>query len=94
MDAQMHAAGTSRLFRRFLRVHRMVLADTRPGPIAVVPNMRGRWLHLNQHAMEAERHGRIVRRVDPMPWASCGCLQNDAGAHRVGCPDFPEGVRP
>ena len=23
----------------------------------------------------------------------CGCLINDAGAHRVGCPDHPEGVR-
>lgn len=24
---------------------------------------------------------------------TCGCLCNDAGAHRVGCPDHPEGVR-
>jgi hypothetical protein len=23
----------------------------------------------------------------------CGCLRNDAGAHRAGCPDHPEGVR-
>ncbi len=23
----------------------------------------------------------------------CGCLINSAGAHRVGCPDYPEGVR-
>lgn len=23
----------------------------------------------------------------------CGCLVNDGGAHRVGCPDHPEGVR-
>jgi hypothetical protein len=23
----------------------------------------------------------------------CGCLVNDAGAHRVGCPEHPEGVR-
>lgn len=23
----------------------------------------------------------------------CGCLRNDGGAHRVGCPDHPEGVR-
>jgi len=23
----------------------------------------------------------------------CGCLDNEAGAHRVGCPDHPEGVR-
>lgn len=23
----------------------------------------------------------------------CGCLRNAAGAHRVGCPDHPEGVR-
>lgn len=39
MDALMHAAGTSRLFRRFLRVHRKRLTYTRPGPIAVVPNV-------------------------------------------------------
>lgn len=25
-------------------------------------------------------------------WA-CGCLVNDGDAHRVGCPDHPEGVR-
>jgi hypothetical protein len=24
----------------------------------------------------------------------CGCLKNEAGAHRVGCPDHPQGVRP
>jgi hypothetical protein len=24
----------------------------------------------------------------------CGCLDNSAGAHRVGCPEHPEGVRP
>lgn len=23
----------------------------------------------------------------------CGCLVNDAGDHRVGCPEYPEGVR-
>lgn len=23
----------------------------------------------------------------------CGCLVNDGGSHRVGCPDHPEGVR-
>lgn len=23
----------------------------------------------------------------------CGCLPNDAGAHRVGCPDYPGGIR-
>lgn len=22
----------------------------------------------------------------------CGCLKNDAGAHRAGCPDHPEGA--
>ena len=26
-------------------------------------------------------------------YESCGCLTNKAGAHRVGCPDYPEGVR-
>jgi hypothetical protein len=36
---------------------------------------------------------------DPPPqWSPshllpCGCLDNEAGAHRVGCPDHPEGVR-
>ena len=33
--------------------------------------------------------------TDPAPahlWP-CGCLRNDAGAHRVGCPDYPEGRR-
>lgn len=39
MDALMHAAGTSRLFRRFLVVYRERLAVTRPGPIAVAPNV-------------------------------------------------------
>jgi hypothetical protein len=24
---------------------------------------------------------------------ACGCLRNSADAHRVGCPDHPEGVR-
>lgn len=24
---------------------------------------------------------------------ACGCLKNEAGAHRVRCPVFPEGVR-
>jgi hypothetical protein len=24
----------------------------------------------------------------------CGCLINNAGAHRVDCPEHPEGVRP
>lgn len=23
----------------------------------------------------------------------CGCLKNEGGAHRVGCPDHPEGVK-
>jgi len=23
----------------------------------------------------------------------CGCLINDAGAHRVGCPEYPQGRR-
>lgn len=23
----------------------------------------------------------------------CGCLRNQGGAHRVGCPVYPEGVR-
>jgi hypothetical protein len=29
----------------------------------------------------------------PFPLWACGCLQNEGGAHRVGCPDHPEGVR-
>jgi hypothetical protein len=32
-------------------------------------------------------------RVIPAHLWPCGCLINDAGAHRVGCPDHPEGVR-
>lgn len=23
----------------------------------------------------------------------CGCLRNDGDAHRVGCPEYPEGKR-
>jgi hypothetical protein len=30
-----------------------------------------------------------ARRVLP-----CGCLENKVGAHRVGCPDYPQGRRP
>lgn len=26
-------------------------------------------------------------------YQTCGCLKNRSAAHRVGCPDFPEGVR-
>lgn len=29
---------------------------------------------------------------DSGTWESCGCLRNEAGAHRVGCPDHPEGI--
>jgi hypothetical protein len=39
----------------------------------------------------------VLREVCRHPSTShlwpCGCLKNDAGAHRVGCPDHPEGVR-
>lgn len=34
----------------------------------------------------------VARERDGHLWP-CGCLRNDAGAHRVGCPDHPEGVR-
>jgi hypothetical protein len=36
---------------------------------------------------------------EPDVWRSpgglwlCGCLINDGGAHRVGCPEHPEGVK-
>lgn len=30
--------------------------------------------------------------VPPHLWV-CGCLVNGGGAHRVGCPVFPEGIR-
>lgn len=33
-----------------------------------------------------------VRALPPHLWP-CGCLRNEAGAHRVGCRDFPNGVR-
>jgi len=26
-------------------------------------------------------------------YEQCGCLKNEGGAHRVGCPDHPEGVK-
>lgn len=32
-------------------------------------------------------------RLDPVGYEPCGCLSTRGGAHRVGCPDFPEGVR-
>ena len=41
---------------------------------------------------EAEAYAAIVGRPPSHLWP-CGCLRNDAGAHRVGCPDHPEGVR-
>ena len=31
-----------------------------------------------------------VREPESHPWP-CGCLINDAGAHRVGCPDHTRG---
>lgn len=37
----------------------------------------------------------LERDPEPPPthlWP-CGCLINEAGAHRVGCPEHPEGVR-
>jgi hypothetical protein len=36
----------------------------------------------------------IITLSDPAHLQSCGCLVNDAGAHRKGCPDHPEGVNP
>ena len=36
-----HAAGTTPVFRRFLKVHRMLAAERRTGPVQVVPNTRG-----------------------------------------------------
>jgi hypothetical protein len=33
-----------------------------------------------------------AREIKPGMWP-CGCLENEAGAHRVGCPEHPEGVR-
>lgn len=39
--------------------------------------------------------GHQPEQVNPdMPWLwLCGCLINDGHAHRVRCPDFPEGRR-
>lgn len=45
-------------------------------------------LHVDEKNIE-RWHG-IDRRHQH--WA-CGCLINEAGAHRVGCPDHPNGVR-
>jgi hypothetical protein len=35
-----------------------------------------------------------VERAQPAHLWPCGCLRNDAGAHRVGCPEHPKGVNP
>ena len=45
-------------------------------------------------ASTARREEILRRFAPPQPslWP-CGCLRNDAGAHRVGCPDYPEGRR-
>lgn len=48
--------------------------------------LAGRRLH--QMALAAA----IAMGARPSHLLPCGCLPNDAGAHRVGCPDHPEGV--
>lgn len=46
----------------------------------------------------ADRRSALWRRNmltigDPFSWYGCGCLTNSDNAHRVGCPDYPEGKR-
>jgi hypothetical protein len=48
------------------------------------------------HAGGDQHHGYYEHPEDggqPSHLWPCGCLKNEAGAHRVGCPDHPEGVR-
>lgn len=47
----------------------------------------------NRLARQCRKPGLAPETPNPdKPWLwLCGCLVNDAGAHRVGCPDFPEG---
>jgi hypothetical protein len=60
-----------------------------------------KWMEASYHwAMRAPDGQSGIRYVEgdiypeePTRWA-CGCLRNEAGAHRVGCPDHPEGVNP
>ena len=44
-------------------------------------------------AARIDQYRRNLAEVRSHLWL-CGCLPNDAGAHRVGCPDHPEGVNP
>lgn len=44
-------------------------------------------LHVDEETIERWRD------LDASPLWMCGCLINEAGAHRVGCPDHPNGVR-
>jgi hypothetical protein len=44
-------------------------------------------LHMEEETIERWRD------LDANPRWMCGCLINEAGAHRVGCPDHPQGVR-
>jgi hypothetical protein len=52
---------------------------------------RGR--RTGQWSAELKAAKRAARSRRPSHLWPCGCLKNDAGAHRVGCPDHPEGVR-
>ncbi len=33
----------------------------------------------------------LVQRAGSETYYNCGCLRNDAEAHRVGCPEYPQG---
>lgn len=43
--------------------------------------------------LTVDHRGNYLYVHQPSHLESCGCLRNDAGAPRAGCPDHPEGVR-
>lgn len=48
---------------------------------------------LTANGLRVDHRGNHLYVHQPSHLEPCGCLANDAGAHRVGCPDHPEGVR-
>lgn len=54
------------------------------------PWLDGAWSQTTLHEWRPASPGPL--RAPGHLWP-CGRLINDAGAHRVGCPDYPEGVR-
>lgn len=47
---------------------------------------------VKQRVALGERYKQLLAKQQTETW-TCGCLVNNADAHRVGCPDHPEGVK-